>query len=314
MNTPQPTADVGVIVGRFQVHELHDGHRELIDEVLVRHQKVIIFLGSTPGVLVTRRNPLDFGTRKIMIQESYPSITVLPIPDQPTDVGWSRDLDRRIREVTEASSVLLYGSRDGFIPAYCGDFETIELAATKNPSGTQVRASISNDVRASAEFRRGIIYAAYNRHPTSFQTTDAAVIRNRGTIAADVLLGRKATDPNNRWRFFGGFVHPTDYTLEFAASRELHEETSHGLSVHVPPTYLGSHRVGDWRYRPEQDGILTALFVYDYLSGAPQAGDDIDEVRWFSLQSLTESHFVEEHRPLFQLLSAHLQGGGSKDE
>ena len=34
-----PAADVGVIVGRFQVHELHQAHRELIQYVMDRHDR-----------------------------------------------------------------------------------------------------------------------------------------------------------------------------------------------------------------------------------------------------------------------------------
>jgi len=69
MQIKLPTADVGVIIGRFQVAELHDGHHMIISSVLERHKKVLIFLGSTPDVLVTKQNPLDFLTRQQMIQE-----------------------------------------------------------------------------------------------------------------------------------------------------------------------------------------------------------------------------------------------------
>ena len=56
------TTDVGVIVGRFQVNELHAAHRELIDTVIGNHKKVLIFLGLSP-VRVTRHNPLDFTSK-----------------------------------------------------------------------------------------------------------------------------------------------------------------------------------------------------------------------------------------------------------
>ena len=239
LNPTEHRADVGVIVGRFQVHDLHDGHRELIESVLARHQKVIIFLGSIPGVLVTRNNPLDFQTRREMLHQHYRGLTILPIPDQPTDEGWSDDLDRRIREITEGLTVQLYGSRDGFIEHYKGQFPTVELAATKHISGTQVRQSVSNTVRQSPEFRRGVIYAAYNRHATSYQAVDALVVRFRGTITEQILLGRKATDPPDSWRLFGGFVDPRrDETLESAAARELNEEAG-DISVHRPTDLPG---------------------------------------------------------------------------
>ena len=44
-NRKEKHADVGIIVGRFQVHTLTDAHVKLIDNVKKRHEKVIIFLG-----------------------------------------------------------------------------------------------------------------------------------------------------------------------------------------------------------------------------------------------------------------------------
>lgn len=61
--------DIGVIVGRFQVNELHPGHLELINDVTARHKRMIVFLGVAP-VLVTRNNPLDFITRKEMLLQN----------------------------------------------------------------------------------------------------------------------------------------------------------------------------------------------------------------------------------------------------
>ena len=51
--------DIGVIIGRFQVHELHLAHMALIETVLQNHTKVILFLGTSTAI-ATRKNPLDF--------------------------------------------------------------------------------------------------------------------------------------------------------------------------------------------------------------------------------------------------------------
>lgn len=311
MNPVEPSADVGVLVGRFQVHDLHQGHRDLIAAVRERHKRVLLFLGSTPGVLVTRRNPLDFQTRRLMIHEHFPEVDVLPLPDMPDDAQWSAELDRRIGEVSDGRSVLLYGSRDGFVPAYSGRHSVIELASRHQVSGTEVRKSVSNEVRRSADFRRGVIYAAYNRHAAAFPTVDAACVRGRGTAEAEILLARKKTDEANRWRFFGGFVDPkADASLEFAASRELHEESG-GLAVHAQPIYLGSARIDDWRYRSEDDGIITTFFLFDYFHGEARPSDDVDDVRWFRLDGLQREDIVPSHHPLYELLIAHLNGGES---
>ena len=42
------TTQHGVIIGRFQTPELHSEHIKLIQYVLDRHEKVILFLGVSP--------------------------------------------------------------------------------------------------------------------------------------------------------------------------------------------------------------------------------------------------------------------------
>lgn len=71
----------GVLIGRFQVHTLHEGHRAIIDQVCANHKKVIIFLG-VPVISNTKSNPLDFATRKAMIQQLYPNVVILPQKDR----------------------------------------------------------------------------------------------------------------------------------------------------------------------------------------------------------------------------------------
>ena len=72
--------DVGVIVGRFQVPSLHEAHRELIQSVVNKHPRTIIFLGVSP-VPTSRNNPLDFETRRRMIQDEFPEVEILYIKD-----------------------------------------------------------------------------------------------------------------------------------------------------------------------------------------------------------------------------------------
>ena len=76
----EKTYPIGALVGRFQVHELHEAHKYLINQVVENHKKVILFLGVTK-VVGTKNNPLDFDTRKRMIQQHYPDIVILALPD-----------------------------------------------------------------------------------------------------------------------------------------------------------------------------------------------------------------------------------------
>lgn len=311
-----PNANVGVIIGRFQSPELHEGHKALIDHVIERHKKVILLIGRTPGVLVTRRNPLDFFTRKLMIQAEYPGVTILPIMDMPSDKDWSRSVDDRIMEACgDHESVVLYGSRDAFIPFYSGRFQTVELNPSYSISASEIRDMVSQEVRQHSEFRRGVVYAAHNKHPATFPTVDIAIINDNlpgvtGHVTKPppkgIALGRKNTDPVGQWRFPGGFVDPRrDETFEAAARRELYEEM--GISLNIDKLiYIGSHKVNDWRYRNELDQIITTVFVTRYLWGRLTSGDDMYETKWFSLNDFKLETLAEEHRPIMEMVLAHL--------
>jgi bifunctional NMN adenylyltransferase/nudix hydrolase len=292
MNTAK---DIGIIVGRFQVNELHPGHLELINDVAAKHKRVVVLLGVAP-VLVTRSNPLDFITRKEMLLQSFSQITVLSIPDTPSDADWSRELDKRIREACPVGSVILYGGRDSFINYYSGTFETSELPPHQSTSGTEVRLGISREVKASPDFRAGVIFAAYNQYPKVYPTVDVAILKDK-----QVLLGRK---PNqNKFRFIGGFADPADSSYEEAAIREAEEET--GIKV-GNVKYLGSAKIDDWRYKSEEDKIITHLFSAEYVSGEAIAKDDISALRWFDISELDEAQIVDEHHILLQLFKRNL--------
>lgn len=285
------TQEIGVIVGCFQVPELHAGHVELIQRVVDNHKRVAIFLGVTP-VLVTKKNPLDFITRKEMILKVFPNVTILALPDKPNDSDWSLELDKRIREIFPMGEVLLYGGRDSFSGAYTGSFETTEIEQIANFSGTEMRKEVSMETKASPDFRAGVIFAAYNQYPKVFPTVDVAIMRGD-----EVLLGRKSHQ--TLFRFIGGFVDPTDDNFEQAAQREAQEET--GIEVDNLQ-YVGTARIDDWRYRHEVDKIITTLFTADYVTGNATAQDDIAEIKWFKINDLTGEDFVVEHRVLWGLL------------
>src|SRR5581483_11113334 len=120
---------IGGIIVRFQEDDLHEGHHYLLKQVTDNHRKVVIFLG-VPPIMGTQRNPLDFNNRRVMIQNHYPNAVIVSLPDQGDNTRWAQTLDRRIREVFPYGDVLLYGSRDSFIPHYKdgkGSFDCQEL-------------------------------------------------------------------------------------------------------------------------------------------------------------------------------------------
>lgn len=291
---PEVINDVGVIVGRFQVPELHDAHIDLIQTVCNNHDKVIIFLGLSP-LMVTRENPLDFESRKQMILDVFPNVNILYIKDVNNDSLWSKRLDSMISDViTPAQSVTLYGGRDSFIVHYEGKHPTQELVQDVWISGKEIRKEIGRaSSKSSHDWRAGVIWAASAAYPKCYATVDVAVFNED---ESKILLGRKPNE--DRYRLIGGFSEPSSISYEADARREVYEET--GIDI-TDPEYIGSFLIDDWRYRNETDKIKTLLFKAKHRSGTPKANDDIAELKWFSIQELAHNLYndiVIEHQEI----------------
>lgn len=286
----------GVIIARFQTPYLHEGHISLIEQVKSSHNKLIIVLGIPP-VNGTRRNPYDYHTREKMIKSEYKDLIILPLSDQLKDDKWSEALDNLLSSVFPNEQFKLYGSRDSFIPYYEGKNETEELPENGDHNATELRESLSDMVYDSREFRAGILYAYYNQYKKVYATVDMAVFR---ADKKEILLGKKPT--NHKWRLIGGFSDPEDDSFEEAAVRELQEECGPIEIDNVQ--YVMSAKIPDWRYKNEVDQIITTVFSCDYISGTPKAQDDIIDLDWFDVSSLSamidNGALTEEHLHIFK--------------
>lgn len=300
---------IGALVGRFQVHELHDAHHYLIKQVVDNQKKVILFLGVTK-TSSTKKNPLDFETRKRMIQKHYPEVTILALPDFGDDKRWAQEMDKRIREVYPIGDVLMYGGRDSFIPYYKkggGQFDCKELDQYTFVSGTEVRKMVSEQVKDSSDFRAGVIYQSYNQYPKVHPCVDIAPFNEDGT---KVLLAKKPFEDG--WRFIGGFAHPKDSSYEVTAKRKFMDEA--GPAEIGDIKYITSLRVDDWRYRSEEDKITTILFKCKFMFGRIEPSQEISELRWFELKWIRDTWYdmkdnhitgigmVQEHQELMKSL------------
>lgn len=275
---------LGVIVGRFQTPFLHSAHNELIQHAKVENDKLAVFVGVT-GRPPSKNNPLSYEQRQSMLYKRHGDgdhLIVYPIYDRRSDTEWSHQLDARIDAVRllldlTNPKVTLYGGRDSFIPRYKGRFTSEIVDLCFSGSATRLREGFESKTRLDIPTAIEITQAQFDR---AMPTVDAIIRRDFEPLGAHgnishVLLGRKKGE--SLWRFPGGFVDPTDTSLEAAVRREVTEET--GLSADSV-AYKGSFQVDDWRYRSERDKILTSVFEVTTW-GSAKAGDDLEAVKWF---------------------------------
>jgi len=293
LQTKEQKAQVGVIVGRFQVPMLHEGHHELIRSVIENHDRVIIVLGLSYSKC-TFNNPYDYECRKNMFHETYPDLTIIYIKDCQEDEIWSKNLDTLIEDhVPPDTTICMYGSRDSFIKAYFGKYPTVELVQSTFVSGTEVRKKLAQKVVKDERFRIGINWAVGNQYPGPFMTIDVAIFNEDNTR---ILLGRKKDEIG--YRLIGGFVQNGE-KLSQAVIREAKEET--GLTI-GDLQYIDSFPSNDYRYRGERDKILTVLHTAKIIDGKPEPNDDIHELKWFDFNDSMVHAVISNHKEMIQEL------------
>lgn len=292
----QAKTDVAAIVGRWQVDDLHEGHKTLINEVRSQHRKVLIFVG-VPDILGCVENPLDYPTRAAMILQHYPDVVVLPLRDQHSDEDWSRLLDSLIRTAAPIGEVTLYGGRDSFIRHYTGKFKTIELDALRHPNGTEIREEVGREVRASSDFRAGVIYASFNQYRRVHMVVDIAVIR-RDKVLLIQKPGEKTVG------FCGGFVDGTDSCLEAAARREAKEET--GIFPEEVE-YQGTFIIPD-RRMGKNDVMMSAFFIGRSMTNEAikVCKEELAGAEWYPITDLRKLSWFRNHVPMFEALCKKL--------
>lgn len=301
---------IGVIVARFQVPSLTIGHKELIQTVINRHDQTIIVLGLS-HIKATKNNPLDYETRRRMIQEEFgDEIKILYQKDNKYNDVWSSELDKLIySNVPPGAKITLYGSRDSFISHYQGKIKTKELIPNTIINGTKEREKIALSIPNSLDYRKGVIWATQNQYDAAFAAVDVAIYNEKTNL---LLFGRK--EDEKEYRFIGGFCDPKDTGelsfLEANALRELQEEA--GLIEVTTPKYIRSYLTADYRYRNETSKIFTSLFIVEYLFGNPTPGDDISELRWISVDHLEKDNtlIIEQHRVLLKEVLSYIKQKG----
>lgn len=264
---------VGVIVARFQVPELHDGHKYTVNYVLERHHDVLIILGVAAEE--TDHDPLSYEMRKDMIGTLYPDVGLRIIGSDSIPSSYderSFKIDALIQQTFPNREVVVYGARDSFISTYTGRFSKALVPTVFSGSATEIRRNIVPT--NSPDFRAGVIYARMNQKHFGYPTVDVAVIDHK--MDRVLLVGKNAEE--GKLRFPGVFFSPDlDESYEIAAMRCIAKETP--SLVVGEPKIVRSLKLSDWRFRKSKGSIITLLVEVRYERGDPFAGKGVDLVR-----------------------------------
>jgi 8-oxo-dGTP pyrophosphatase MutT (NUDIX family) len=293
---------VGVVIGRFQCHRLHEGHKELLSKA-EECSKLLVCVGVSK-VLGTPRDPLDYPARERMIKESYPRATVVPLPDQPTNEEWSKHLNQLIKIMFPTDEVVIYcGRSDGrssVQDGYNGPYKLVEIGAVSTVSGTDLRFEVGRSVEASQAFRKGVIYGATNQFARIDPVVDICVWRRSEKGKIQILLGKRNNEGG--YRLPGGHIEVNDKTAKEAAIRELIEET--GLEA-VQWSILDHVRISSrstFGY-----AMFSTLFLAEYTFGKAEGNDDLDNCIWIDLDRIDQYQYVDDHFKLVKIAYSTLE-------
>lgn len=291
---------ISAVIGRFQVHQFTDAHKEVLDTPGPK----IVLLGVNPMDGREHRHPLLFRQRARLI-ENYYSVRanefrgVFPIFDQPTDGQWSRDLDKFLSLMFPEDEITLVGGplTNSFIPHYKGSRTVKAINNALSTSGTVVRKRIIAQV-GSPDFLAGQIYGIENQFPRVYPVVDIGVMRDKDTNLPQLLLIKRGD--TGEWALPGGFVDPADVGLEEAAWRELHEEVGINLEIGAP-MYVGSFQIDDWRYRSSRDKVMSSLFRCQHMWGEPELTKEAVDFGWW-IKPMAVAQVCANHKPLVEAL------------
>lgn len=298
---------VGVLIGRFQVPEMHEGHRFLVREMLEECDKVLILFGSANRA-PSPRNPFSYVYRAQAAKALFPDIYTAPLNDYLyNDSQWVADVDNTIQYMLahkmgcDTAKVILYGhKKDGndylnWFPQY----EYVNINSDIDISGTEVRRSsyplLPKAIQDDMDYY-GKEALAFSNYPypenLNFCCADN-VVECSGHI---LLIQRKRAPGAGTWALPGGFKNNNETFLE-CAIRELYEETN----LRVPEKVLRGSIVSTsiFDHPARSTGIVrNTMAVYYRFPANPDGSlprangaDDAQEAKWVSIADISTGKY-----------------------
>ena len=123
-------------------------------------------------------------------------------------------------------------------------------------------------------------------YPSSSPTAGCVIVDD-----GRALITKRARDPEKgRFDIPGGFLRAGEDVLD-GLRREIREE----LGVEVEVGFGDFVHAFPHVYGDEGDYVLALGFLARIVSGEPKAADDVDEIRWVSLDELDDIPWAWEH-------------------
>lgn len=286
---------LGVIIGRFQVHKLHEGHKSLIQYSLDRHDKTLIIIGCSK--ITDINNPLPYYFVTEMILSTFNSNNLIidyqnDIIDD--DIKWSKEIDKTIKKYSvEDKPVFLYGSRNSFKNHYFGKYEVNTIPEVKNLSGTDIREEVKNSWHCSEDIRRGVIWAIGNKSDEYVWTKgkDIVMVGTSALIVKDnkiLLLKRKGSHGEGTWATPGGHIDFGE-SPEDCVVREMREEV--GVLTNEKPIFLG---ITNDYFKNECKHYITLWYKINHTFGDAiiNSKNEMSDIGWFDINKLPQPLFL----------------------
>jgi 8-oxo-dGTP diphosphatase len=118
-----------------------------------------------------------------------------------------------------------------------------------------------------------------------------------------VLLAKRAIEPfKGWWDSIGGFMEIEESPQE-TALREVKEET--GLDIELIEI------IGTTKDQYNDEHIVPISFIGRIISGVPKPADDVEKLRWFSIDRLPKNIAFNCNKIALDLLKQRLKGANN---
>lgn len=318
---------LGILIGRFQVPEPHEGHRFLVRQIQRECDEVLILFGSANRPRSVK-NPYTYLERMRAMKQHFPRVSVAPLNDYKySDAQWMADVAATITHMcvqigleldvpVDTIEPVLYGHhKDGndylhWFPQY----QYVNINSDIDISGTEIRntckallpQSVQQDMQYFAQ--EAIRFKDYPyAESLNFNCADP-VLECNGHI---LVVQRGGLPGVGNWALPGGFKNHNE-TFQDCAIRELLEETN----VRVPEKVLRGSIVASRLFDSPTRGFgipRNTLAVHIVIKPNPDgsmprvsAGDDAQagSARWVPINVLlNEYRMHDDHSDIVSVMT-----------